>query len=199
MIANILINYMPYALVTNFTPGPSNILALNAAKSYGINNSKKILFGICTGFTCVMALSGGICLSLKTLGNMFQEIMKYIGLIYFLWLAWHILQSKPTDTNQKTKANNSFWLGFITQFFNIKVLLYGNISLSVYILPYTDSLIVVIMFIALMSILGSIAAITWALVGNAFQRFLNRNYKIVNLIMSLILIKCGIDLVIKNF
>ena len=55
------------------------------------------------------------------------------------------------------------------------------------------------MFIALMSILGSIAAITWALVGNAFQRFLNRNYKIVNLIMSLILIKCGIDLVIKNF
>lgn len=32
MILNMLFEYLPYALITNFTPGPNNILALNSTK-----------------------------------------------------------------------------------------------------------------------------------------------------------------------
>ena len=33
MNLSMLVEYLPYALVTNFTPGPNNILALNSTKT----------------------------------------------------------------------------------------------------------------------------------------------------------------------
>lgn len=39
MQLSIILEYLPYALVTNFTPGPNNILALNSAKSYGLKKA----------------------------------------------------------------------------------------------------------------------------------------------------------------
>ena len=79
MILNMLFEYLPYALITNFTPGPNNILALNSTKTYGFKRSWKVLLGICLGFTCIMIICGIVCISLKKVSDTYQNIMKYIG------------------------------------------------------------------------------------------------------------------------
>ena len=82
MNLSMLFEYLPYALITNFTPGPNNILALNSTKTYGFKRSWKVLLGICLGFTCIMIICGIVCISLKKVSDTYQNIMKYIGTLY---------------------------------------------------------------------------------------------------------------------
>ena len=85
--------------------------------------------------------------------------------------------------------------GFIVQFVNVKVMLYGMVSISSFVLPYTKSKLIIFLFVVGMSILGALAAVIWALAGEYFQRVLNDHYKVVNIIMGLILLRSAIDLV----
>ena len=32
---NVILSYLPYALITTFTPGPNNLMSLYAVSSYG--------------------------------------------------------------------------------------------------------------------------------------------------------------------
>ena len=183
MILNMLFEYLPYALITNFTPGPNNILALNSTKTYGFKRSWKVLLGICLGFTCIMIICGIVCISLKKVSDTYQNIMKYIGALYIFWLAWHIFKSKPSSILENSPKELTFLYGFIAQFVNVKVMLYGMVSISTFILPYTQSALFIFLFIFGMSILGAIAALVWALAGSLFQDFLNRHYRIFNTVM----------------
>lgn len=191
---SLILSYLPYALITNFTPGPNNILALNSTKIYGFSKSKNILLGICTGFSIIMLLCGLICVYIGEMNSEYLYIMRYIGAIYICWLAWHILISEP-NSEIKDNEKSSFFYGFITQFINIKVILYGTVSISTFVLPYTQSSVVIFIFVAGMSILGAVAALTWALAGSLFQSFLNKYYKIFNFVMALILLKSAFDLI----
>lgn len=194
MELDLILAYLPYALITNFTPGPNNILALTSTKLYGIKKSKNILLGICTGFSVIMLLCGVICVYIGEINVKYLHIMKYVGAIYILWLALHILMSKPTkELNENGKV--SFFHGFIAQFINIKVILYGTVSISTFVLPYTQSPIIIFAFVIGMSILGAVAALVWALAGTLFQSFLNKYYKIFNFLMAFILLKSAFDLI----
>lgn len=198
MILEVLFNYIPYALITNFTPGPNNILALNSTKTYGFKKSWKVLLGICSGFTVIMIACGIICVSLKSISDTYQSIMKYVGATYMFWLAWHIFISKPSDVSKSSPKELTFLYGFIVQFVNIKVLLYGMVSISTFILPYTQSIFIISLFICGMSTLGAIAALVWALAGSIFQTFLNKHYKIFNTIMTLILVENGFSIILMK-
>ena len=195
MQLSIILEYLPYALVTNFTPGPNNILELNSAKSYGLKKSRNVLLGICTGFTCIMFLCGILCISLSQISDVYQSRMKYVGAVYLLWLAWHIFISKPDAKSEVMSKKPSFMSGFIVQFVNVKVMLYGMVSITSFVFPYTKSKLIVFLFVIGMSILGALAALTWAFAGSIFQKFLNNHYRIVNTVMALILLKSAFDLI----
>lgn len=194
MELDLILAYLPYALVTNFTPGPNNILALTSTKLYGLKRSRNILLGICIGFSIIMILCGLICLYIGEINAKYLYFMKYVGAIYIFWLALHILMSKPIEKIEKSEKI-SFFYGFIAQFINIKVILYGTVSISTFVLPYTQSPTVIFIFVIGMSILGAIAALVWALAGTLFQSFLNKYYKIFNFLMSSILLKSAFDLI----
>ena len=149
MILDMLFEYLPYALITNFTPEPNNILALNSTKTYGFKRSWKVLLGICLGFTCIMIICGIVCISLKKVSDTYQNIMKYIGALYIFWLAWHIFKSKPGNILENSPKELTFLYGFIAQFVNVKVMLYGMVSISTFILPYTQSALFIFLFILL--------------------------------------------------
>ena len=53
--------------------------------------------------------------------------MKYIGAAYILWLAIHIVFSKPSTENAEQSA--SFLKGFMLQFVNVKIYIFGVTAL----------------------------------------------------------------------
>lgn len=56
-----------------------------------------------------------------------MEVMKYIGAAYILWLAIHIAFSRKTSEN--TEQSALFLKGFMLQFVNVKIYMFGVTAL----------------------------------------------------------------------
>ena len=48
---NVILSYLPYALITTFTPGPNNLMSLYAVSSYGWRKGSRVILGIFSGFS----------------------------------------------------------------------------------------------------------------------------------------------------
>jgi len=122
--------------------------------------------------------------------------LKYIGAVYILWLAWHVATSKPIKTDEEEVDKPAFLTGFILQFINIKIILYGITALTSFILPSYNVSVIVIGFILLLTLIGSAGTFTWAFVGAVLRKFLNKYTRIVNIIMGLFLLESAISLIL---
>ena len=95
MLFTIIASYLPYTLVTAYTPGPNNIVALYAVSQKGWRKGRDILFGIGAGFLCVMLLCALFCYELAKYAPSLTAILKYIGAAYITYLAVHVAISRP--------------------------------------------------------------------------------------------------------
>ncbi|HEY8909647.1 MAG TPA: LysE family transporter [Desulfosporosinus sp.] len=186
--------FSSYVLVTTFTPGPNNIMSMSNASRYGFRKSILFNVGIFFGFFVVIALCSFFSIALYSLIPSFKPIMTYIGATYILWLAWKTIKSKPHSEDDNTKRTNTFSAGLLLQFVNPKVILYGVTTVSTFIVPYYQSVLVLTSFSVFLAFVGFIATCCWSLFGSLFQQFLLRNHKTANIIMSLLLVFCGISL-----
>ena len=137
-------NFFIYAVVNAFTPGPGNILALNTVTNYGWKKGKPLFFGIFAGYYVVQIICAVFVFGVGTFMPNALNIMKYVGAAYILWLAIHIGISKPDTTEDKGTA--SFLKGFMLQFVNIKIYMFGITALIGYITPYSTALLVLLGF-----------------------------------------------------
>lgn len=194
MFSDILLSFLPYACVTAFTPGPNNILALTAISNQGWNRGKHLVGGILAGFVCVMFFSALGCFALANFLPLFSSIMKYIGAAYIIWLAINIACSPPAS--EKPQKETSFWNGFILQFVNVKTILSAITIYTSYIIPVVSSVNYLLLFALLISVLGVIATMTWAVAGGVLQKYINNYYRIFNISMALILVWSAVSLLI---
>lgn len=114
--------------------------------------------------------------------------MTYVGTIYILWLALKIYRSKPTNNNTEDDGNNNFLSGLILQFVNVKVILYGLTTVSTFIIPFYQSVIALFSFSILLAFVGFMATNCWSLFGLGFQRILISHFKLLNIVMTLLLV-----------
>ena len=194
MSATVLSTFLTFTFVTAFTPGPNNILALNSGSRYGFQGSLPVMLGICTGFFYVMCLCGAIALSVSVISEKMIMVMKYIGCIYMLWLAWKIASAKTEDID--TGIKTGFMNGFILQFVNIKIITSGLAAFSGFVLPYYDTFPAIIAFILILSLIGNAGTLTWAVAGSALQRFFKQNMRTANSVMGLMLLFCAVNMLL---
>ncbi|MDD3185267.1 MAG: LysE family transporter [Anaerostipes sp.] len=187
MIFSVLVKIFPYSMVTAYTPGPNNILALNTTSNFGMRKGAKTLLGISLGFICVMLITAGATFAISSYIPAFVGIMKYIGVAYIVWLAVHIALSKPETSNNKKQPG--FMEGFLLQFVNVKIILYAVTIYTGYVLPTNKSFIFLMLFAGILSIIGMSGTMAWAVLGNVMQRFIHRYYRAFHIIMALILLE----------
>ncbi len=184
----VLTNFFVYAIVNAFTPGPGNILALNTVTNYGWRRGKPLFFGMFTGYYVVQIICAVFVYGVGTFLPDALKVMKYVGAAYILWLAIHIAFSKPEINEEKGSA--SFMKGFLLQFVNIKIYMFGITALTGFITPYSQALWVLIGFELLIATIGTIATSTWIGVGLLIQKFYFKHYRIINIILALTLLEC---------
>ena len=184
----VLTHFFVYAIVNAFTPGPGNILALNTVTNYGWKKGKPLFFGIFTGYYVVQIICAVFVYGVGTFLPDALQVMKYIGAAYILWLAIHIAISKPEVSEEQGSA--SFIKGFLLQFVNIKIYMFGITALTGFITPYSKALWVLIVFELLIATIGTIATSTWIGTGILIQNFYIRHYRIINIILALTLLEC---------
>ena len=168
MLSSIFVSYLPYALVTSFTPGPNNVLALHTVSQNGWARGKNTLLGIIAGFFCVMAVCALFCYQLNHFLPTLSQALRYVGAGYILWLAVHVARSKPAGEESR-KA--SFWKGFLLQFVNVKIIFYAITIYTGYVFPAGGSGTMVVQPL-LLTLVGTAGFMTWAAAGGLFQAFL---------------------------
>jgi cysteine/O-acetylserine efflux protein len=188
MPAYVIGNFLVYCVINAFTPGPGNILALNTVSSYGWKKGKPLFFGIFAGYYVVQIICALFVYGIGAFLPSALKILKYIGAVYIFWLAIHVAMSKPTTDDSAEGA--SFWKGFMLQFVNVKIYMFGITALTGYITDYSTALPTLVGFELLIATIGTIATSTWIGMGILIQKFYLKHYKAINIILALTLLEC---------
>jgi len=184
----VLSNFLIYCVINALTPGPGNILALNIVTNYGYKKGKTLFFGIFAGYYVVQILCAIFVYGVNSLLPNVMEVTKYIGAAYILWLAIHIVFSKPSTENAKQSA--SFLKGFMLQFVNVKIYMFGVTALTGYVVGYMSSFSALLFFELVIATIGTIATCTWTGLGVLIQKFYLRHFRVINIILALTLLEC---------
>ena len=184
----VLSNFLIYCVINALTPGPGNILALNIVTNYGYKKGKTLFFGIFAGYYVVQILCAIFVYGVNSLLPNVMEVMKYIGAAYILWLAIHIAFSKSSTENAEQSA--SFLKGFMLQFVNVKIYMFGVTALTGYVVGYMSSFSALLFFELVIATIGTIATCTWIGLGVLIQKFYLRHFRVINIILALTLLEC---------
>lgn len=196
MELSVIGTFLGYVVVSSFTPGPGNLLALNDATSYGLKKSRNIILGICCGYGIVQFLC---TLALYIVNRHISSVLfmlKYIGGAYICFLALHIMFSKKSE--DVSVKSPSFKSGCLLQLVNVKIYFYIITLITTYFIPNFPTITGLTLAGIGVVAVGCSATITWALVGAGLKNFFNKYYSIINVVMGVFLLYCAWDIIRSN-
>lgn len=193
MTLSLLGTMLGYMTINSYTPGPGNVLAMNTTTKFGWKKSRRLLGGICCGYLCVQFLCTIAVYSLNYILEPALFAMKYIGFAYMLWLALHIIRSRPEAVDAGKMP--TFRTGFLLQFVNVKIYFYIITLLTVYLMPHIGALIPLLAVGICIVFFGSAACLAWAALGIQLQSVYTKHYKTINLIFGLFLFYCAWNII----
>ena len=180
--------FLIYVIVTTFTPGPNNILSMANAMRYGYRKVHGFLVGVFVGFFIVLLLSAFANLVLVNFIPKAENWLKILGAVYMIFLAIHILLTKPAREDSDRKGMNTFTVGFSQQFLNLKGILYGITIYATFIIPAYRQPIILALFALVLALAGYLSVNLWALTGSWLQNLAWRYQRWINLGMGILLI-----------
>lgn len=89
-----IIPYLLFLTTMSFTPGPNTIMAMSEGQRKGFIRSLPFNLGVLIGILLTLAIALLFSEPLKQ-SQTFIIVMKVIGTLYLLYLAYHVLISKP--------------------------------------------------------------------------------------------------------
>ncbi len=161
-----LVPFLLYVFVTSFTPGPNNMMAMAYANKYGFRKSLRFIFGVTAGIAVISLLSSYFNLFLYSFIPKIKVVMSMLGGLYLVYLAMRIMMNNPGGKQGGSEKSNSFLAGFLLQFVNPKVMLYGITAISTFVIPFfhsNSSLVLFSLFLAFAGFFG------YRLLGNLWR------------------------------
>ena len=176
--------------VTAYTPGPNNVVASYSGFNFGFIKTLPHILGVTLGFTSLVILLSIGLINIFKLFPVIQVVIKYLGTIFLIYLAYKISFSGSQNQENKNQSPVKFIETFIFQFLNPKAVIASIIIVSTYInvgenfISYTTQIII-------LSLVVSVTSITlWTFLGKFFRKFAT-NQKFINYFnyaMSLLLL-----------
>ena len=156
--------------VTAYTPGPNNVVASYSGFNFGIIKTIPHILGVTLGFTSlVLFLTIGL-INVFKLFPIIQVVMKYLGTIFLIYLAYKIATS---DTSDETKKDNpvKFIETFFFQYLNPKGVTVAIIVVSTYV-ELGENYINYATQVVFLALLFSSTSITlWTFIGKFLRKF----------------------------
>ena len=191
-------------MIQSGTPGPNNIMLTASGKNFGFIKTIPHMLGVVLGYLTLLTV---LSLGLITIFEQYpivQEILKYIGACYLLYLAYRIYSSDNKSDSSKSRPL-TFIEVTLFQYVNPKGIMMGITTISIYTdfyqYEFIDSYIEGMMFIFLSyTIVNAIAVVGWTAVGVSLDNFIksNKAIKRFNAIMAILLV-LTIGLIFSDF
>ena len=182
-------------LIALTSPGPDTAIVIRQVSIHGRLEGIKTSLGIGFGILvhCILAISG---ISLLILANdLYKFVISLIGGMYIFYLGLTMYLSgnvQSSDNNSKISKNNSFYIGLITNIFNIKAFLFF-VSLFAILMESLNGI-----YFYLYPIYFSITSALWfiflsfVLTNSKYKNFKIYKNKYILPIMSLVLCLIGL-------
>jgi len=183
-------SFLIYCVIITFTPGPTNVVILSTVQEYGVKKAMEYSYGATIAFGALLAISAVLNTMLVSVIPKILIIMQIIGTLYILYLAYQICKMDTSGSTEKQVA--TFRSGFIMQFVNPKVVLFTMTIIPGFVMPYYTDPYLLAVFVAIITVIGFLAFVTWVLFGAIFKELLLKYQKLVNVSMSLFLIYSAI-------
>lgn len=193
-----IFSFLSYVVVTSFTPGPNNIMAMTKGTRQGFKKAFPFCVGVSLGFLLVMLSCAAFSALLFNVIPQIQTFMSYIGAAYILYLAFVILRDKPHTEKRAHAEPDTLVSAMLFQFINPKGIIYGITLMSSYILPNYTSLPIIGLFVLFFSVVGLASTCLWAFAGTMIQKVFQQHKHVINIIMALLLVYCAVMLLLPH-
>jgi len=186
-----LLSLSLFMLVTSCSPGPNNILASYSGFNFGLVKTVPHMFGVIFGFTTLVVIMNFGLINVFKNFPIIQEILKYTGTIFLIYLAYKISFSKINSENT-SKNPVKFIETFFFQFLNPKGVIVAVITVSTYVQSGENFINYSIWAIGVAFIFACFSILFWTLLGKFLRKFATNEkfIKRFNYAMSFLLISC---------
>jgi len=170
--------YLLYIFVTSVTPGPNCIISLSNASRKGFPKCLSLNLGMLTGIiiidTCAFFLVSFLVSFIPTV----KIILQILGIIYLLYLSWCLLKKGHVSIGD---SEGGFKTGLLMQFANVKVLMLGVTSVSIYVLNMMKSPLHGFLLTMIVPFVCFISGLVWAIAGSILSGVYNKYTKAFNI------------------
>src|SRR6056300_130274 len=174
------------SLSLGFTPGPNNTVA----SYFGFKKTIPLIMGVGLGYTTLVILINFVLISIFKTYPIIQEIIRILGTVFLVYLAYKI-ETSNTSNNEKKTNPVTFYDTFVFQFINPK----GVMAATTLISKFVDqdnyiSTSVMVIIVCSLTAFSSITA--WTLLGKFLRKFATNNsfIKRFNYVMSVLILVC---------
>jgi len=184
------------------SPGPDTAIVIRQVSLYGRKSGVLAALGIGLGIYihCLLAING---LSLLVVSNvLYKFIISVIGSTYILYLGIKMLMPQPNTKEKEThdkKASSSFFIGLITNLFNIKAFIFFVSLFSILV----DSINGLYFYIYPLYFAFTSAAwfifLSYLLTNQSLEKFNIHSNKLASKITAILLCLIGLSILIKSF
>mgnify|MGYP001355054917 FL=1 len=173
-----------------FTPGPNNAVASFSGFNFGIKKTIPLIMGTGLGYTILVLVVNFILISTFQKYPIIQEIIRILGTIFLIYIAYKISFSSISADNIK-KNPVTFFDTFLFQFINPKGIMAALTLVSQFVNKenYLNSSVAVIL---VCSATAFLSVTTWTFLGKFLRKFATNNdfIKRFNYAMSLLIVVC---------
>jgi threonine/homoserine/homoserine lactone efflux protein len=171
MHTDVLLAMLTFCFVSGVTPGPNNLMLMTSGVNFGLRRTLPHLTGVVIGFTIMVALVGLGLTAIFSRIPALLPIMRYVGAVYMLWLAWKIANSGPVGEGETRSAPLGFFGAAAFQWINPKGWVIALSALTAYAVvdDYARNVLIVALTYFVVAIPSSGI---WAVLGASMRRAL---------------------------
>ena len=199
------LNYFLFLQIILFlfiTPGTPRIVIISYSMNYGVQKCIWTALGDVTAniiqATLVIFVIGSFFSENSTLLNAF----KWIGVVYILYLAYDLYNSRPKDINSNNISSKSFFSffkdGFLVAGTSPKAWMFFPLIFPQFIDFNTNYLAQFIILIATYVVLDFLSLIAYALLAQKLIKWIKTNPKTINTISASVLVIIAIIIVVTQ-
>ena len=178
LLDNYSIGLLLFASSMVATPGPANMILLNAGSQFGFKKAIPFVFGIILSKQLIIWPIGFGILTFFELFPNFVYFIKFLSCTYIIWLAWKLSNFKIND-NKELEKPPSFFHGLPVHPTNPKAWAMVSVGFSNYTNPNESLLISTLILATIFIIIQFIFHNLWCFFGVQLKKiFQNTKYEI---------------------
>ena len=165
-----LLSISLFWFVAAYTPGPNNVVASYSGFNFGVKKTIPHILGVALGFTSLVLLLTIGLINVFKLFPIIQIIIRYLGTIFLIYLAYKIASSTSSDEIKKENPVK-FIETFLFQYLNPKGVMVAIIVVSTYVELGENYLNHATQVIALAFLFSSTSITLWTFIGKFLRKF----------------------------